>query len=115
MKKWTAVLPLAAAVLAFSGCTSGPHQLTRTVDDWDNRLYVESPWMNGLLHVVPVIPFAGAVAATLDFFVTDAVAFWLEDAWDCKGTGFDHLKVDASESVESLLIEGSGWMRQKQR
>jgi hypothetical protein len=99
-----------AAVLS-TACAAGPHQLSRTVDDWSNKNYVQSPVMNGVLHVVPVIPFVSACAAVGDFFITDAAAFWLDDAWDGHGTAFQHLAVTATDGqMQSLLIEGSGWM-----
>lgn len=104
-------LALCAAAALSTACAAGPHQLTRTVDDWSNRLYVQSPVMNGVLHIVMVIPLASAVAAVGDFFITDAAAFWLDDAWDGKGTAFQHLAVTATDGqMQSLLIEGSGWL-----
>ena len=79
-----------------------------------HKTYVNSPWVDAILWVVPVIPIAGFVAMVGDFFVTDAYAFWLHDAWDGKGTGFEHLKVDASDGkMSSLLNDGSGWLRVK--
>ena len=95
-----------------SSCLAGPHQLRRTVDDWDHRLYVQSPWLDAGLWVIPVVPITWVLAAAGDFLVTDAVAFWLDDAWDCAGTGFRHLPVDApGGQVESLLRERSRWTR----
>ena len=43
--------------------------------------------------------------------ITDAACFWFDDAWDGHGTGFQHLKVEPTDGqMQSLLIEGSGWM-----
>ncbi len=99
-----------AAVLS-TACAAGPHQLQRTVDDWSNQNYVNSPVMNGILHVIPVIPVVAGCAAIGDFFITDAAAFWLDDAWDGQGTAFRHLAVTPKDgAMESLLIEGSGWL-----
>ncbi len=104
-------------LLAFSlvtllpvSCLAGPHQLRRTVDDWDHQLYVNAPWMNGMLHVVPVIPLATAVAFLADFCVADAVTFWFDDAWGGTGTGFEHLRIATPDGrMQSLMIEGAGW------
>ena len=102
-------LLIAAAMLAaltLSGCLAGPHQLRRSVDDWDHRTYVESPWLDAALWVVPVFPLSYLGAVLADFFVVDAYAFWFRDAWDGRGTGFRHLDVAATDGVmQSLLID----------
>src|ERR1041384_6777159 len=110
MRKIIASLALGGvAALTMTSCSAGPHQLNRSVDDWDHKMYVNSPWIDGVLWFVPVIPIAHFIAAVGYFFVTDAYAFWLHDAWDGKGTGYDHLKVDAPDGkMGSLLNEGSG-------
>lgn len=105
-------LVLAAVSLCATSCLAGPHQLRRTVDDWDNRLYVESPWLDGILHVVPVIPLATAVAFVGDFLVGDAIAFWTDDAWQSSGsgTGFEHFAVKSEDgNMQSLTFPHSGW------
>jgi len=95
-----------------TSCAAGPHQLRRTVDDWDHNLYVNSPWWNAALYIVPVIPVCHIGAFTFDFFVGDAYAFWFGDAWDGEGTGFEHLPVEAPDGkVQSLMIDRSGWTR----
>jgi hypothetical protein len=105
------ILAVGIAAALSTACAAGPHQLARTVDDWDNRLYVQTPVMNGVLHVVPVIPVLGLCAWVGDFCITDAACFWFDDAWDGHGTGFQHLKVEPTDGqMQSLLIEGSGWM-----
>lgn len=115
MRKFIASLALGSvAVLGTTSCAAGPHQLRRTVDDWDHKLYVESPWIDGILWFVPVFPLAHLFAGIGDFLVTDAYAFWLNDAWDGKGTGYEHLTVDAPDGkMGSLLNEGSGWLQVK--
>jgi hypothetical protein len=91
---------------------AGPHQLRRTVDDWDQKLYVKSPWIDAVLWVVPVFPLANFGAWVGDFFVTDAYAFWFKDAWDGKGTGFEHYKQEWTDGrMKSLLSSDSGFIR----
>ncbi len=99
-------LSLITATCLLAGCASGPHQLHRTVDDWDQDIYIKSPWLNGALHFIPVIPFARWAAMVGDFFVTDAYAFWFKDAWDGKGTGFKHFDPAATDGqMHSLLLD----------
>lgn len=113
-KLFTSLALGALAAVSLSSCAAGPHQLRRTVDDWDHKMYVSNPWLDGVLWFIPVFPLAGFVATVGDFFVTDAYAFWLNDAWDGKGTGYEHLKVDAKDGcMGSLLNEGSGWLQVK--
>ncbi len=101
---------LGAASLA--ACAAGPHQLRRSIDDWDHKTYVNSPWWSAALWVVPVMPAAYAGAFVGDFLITDPWAFWCEDAWDGKGTGFEHLKVEWTDGrMNSLWSERTGWTR----
>lgn len=101
-----------AMALLLGGCVVGPHQLRRSVDDWDQKLYVNSPWWNVTLWIVPVIPVFSLGAAVGDFCITDPYYFWFEDAWDGSGTGFRHLKVDWTDGrVDSLLMDRSEWTR----
>lgn len=109
MKK--AALALAAAV-ALSSCAAGPHQLRRTVDDWDQKMYIESPWLNGALWFIPVFPILTYGAGIADFFVTDAYAFWFKDAWDGKGTAFTHFIPDPTDGVmKSLLLDDAKFLK----
>jgi hypothetical protein len=103
MKKARLVCAL-LAITTFASCLAGPHQLKRTVDDWDQKMYVDQPWLDGVLWFVPVFPVAGFLAAIGDFFVTDAYAFWLKDAWDGKGTAFTHYSVKATDGAMSSLL-----------
>ena len=101
-------------ILVLASCAAGPHQLQRTVDDWDQELYVDSPWINAVLWIVPVIPLAKGLAAIGDFFIVDAYSFWIHDAWDGAGTAFDHYQVSPTDgSMQSLLINGSKFLEVK--
>ena len=103
-----ALLPLAL----LAGCFVGPHQLRRSVDDWDHDLYVNSPWWNATLWLVPVIPVSSLGATVLDFLITDPWHFWFDDAWDGSGTGFRHLPVEWPDGkVDSLFLDRSLWTR----
>lgn len=104
------LLPL--SLLCLAGCFAGPQQLRRSVDDWDHRNYVNSPWWSATLWVVPVVPamYVGAIAG--DFLVTNPLAFWGEDAWDGNGTGYEHLHVEWTDGREqSLCSEFGGWTK----
>lgn len=97
----------ALCALTFSGCIVGPHQLARTVDDWDREMYVKSPWLDAALNIFFVMPIARFGASIGDFFVTDAYTFWVKDAFgDGTGTGFRHADVPASRSMGSLIGDG---------
>ncbi|MFY9344664.1 MAG: hypothetical protein WAT39_19380 [Planctomycetota bacterium] len=97
---------------SLAACAAGPHQLRRSVDDWDHKTYVNSPWWNAALWLVPVIPVGHAVAMVGDFLITDPWAFWCEDAWDGTGTGYKHLQVEWTDGyMTSMWCERSGWTR----
>ena len=101
-------------VLMLCSCAAGPHQTMRTVDDWDQKLYVEKPWLNGLLWFVPVMPLAKFGACVVDFLAVDAYHFWGMDLWDNKGTAFRHYQVPATDGyMESLLIDGAQFFELK--
>ena len=113
MRRLTVALGLLFA-LTFTSCTAGPHQLRRSVDDWDNKMYVDSPWLNGVLHFIPVIELASFFAWVGDTLVTDAYAFWFKDAWDGKGTAFDHFIVKPTDgSMRSLLLDDGKFLEIK--
>lgn len=113
MKKVLGALTVALA-LSLTSCAAGPHQLRRTVDDWDQKMYVNSPWLDGVLWFVPVIPFANFLASIGDFFVGDAYAFWFKDAWDGKGTGFNHFTPTHTDgAMDSLLLDDSKFLEIK--
>lgn len=103
---------LLLGVATAAACAAGPHQLRRSIDDWDHKSYVNSPWWNAALWVVPVMPLCYAGAFVGDFLVTDPLAFWGEDAWDGKGTGFEHLPVQWTDGrMNSLWMERARWVR----
>ncbi len=112
MRKLGIVLALLLS-FSFTSCAAGPHQLQRSVDDWDREMYVESPWLNAVLWVVPLIPLAQVGAAIGDFVVTDAYAFWIEDAFTGgNGTGFEHATVDQPDGhMTGLLIDDGKWLQ----
>lgn len=101
-----------ACGLLLTGCLAGPHQLGRSVDDWDQKIYVNSPWLNASMWIVPVYPFLHAGAKVLDFAFTDPYYFWFGDAWDGNGTGYRHLEIDYTDGwVDSILSDRAGWTR----
>ena len=101
-----------ASAMSLTSCAAGPHQLQRTVDDWDQKMYVESPWIDAVLWVVPVFPVLHFGASIADFFVTDGYTFWVKDAWDGKGTAYEHYKVEPTDGTyKSLLIDDAGYLR----
>jgi hypothetical protein len=107
MRKTALALALLATT-AFSGCTAGPHQLCRTVDDWDQKLYVGNPWLGGVMSFT-VIPLAKFGAGIGDFFVGDAYTFWVRDAWSGKGgAGFKHYNVEHTDGAMSSLLNEDG-------
>lgn len=100
---------LCATTLA--SCFVGPHQLRHSVDDWDQRLYVESPWLDAGLWIVPVIPTLTLLAGAADFLVVDPYFFWGSDAWDGNGTGFEPAPTEPDKWTESLMSDRSRWLR----
>ncbi|GAB4152871.1 MAG: hypothetical protein Fur0037_21700 [Planctomycetota bacterium] len=111
-KKILALATAAIASVSLSSCLAGPHQLRRTVDDWDHKMYVNNPWVDGVLWFLPVFWLLNFGAQIGDYFVGDAYAFWFHDAWDGKGTGYEHAKVDATDGkVSSLLNDGASWLK----
>ena len=113
MKKARLVCAL-LALTTFAACSAGPHQLNRSVDDWDQKMYIDQPWLNGVLWFVPVFPIAHFLATVGDFLVTDAYAFWLKDAWDGKGTAFTHFSPKATDgAMGSLLLDDSHFLEIK--
>ena len=79
MKKTLIGLLASAALLApVAGC-HGPQKLSRSLDEWTNNGYIESPWVYGnfLSHVL----LAGATMLTwtVDSFI-NIYYFWVDDA-----------------------------------
>jgi hypothetical protein len=108
-------LALACALLfsvSLTGCLAGPHQLRRTVDDWDNKMYVKSPWVDAVLWIVPVFPILNFGATIGDFFVTDGYTFWIKDAFTGQGgTGFKHYDVQSTKTMKSLLSDDGKFLQ----
>lgn len=103
-------LGLAATMVS---CSAGPKQLQRSVDDWDREMYVEKPLMNGVLHVIPVIPIIDFLATIGDVLIVNPYFFWSEDVWDDNGTNFDHAEVsDTDGHLDSLnMTPNDGFMK----
>jgi hypothetical protein len=58
------------------------------------------------------MPTVYVLAMAGDFLITDAYAFWLNDAWDGEGTGFDHYVVECVDgTMGSLLLDRAAWLR----
>ncbi len=113
MKRLLILVPL-LLLLSLGACAAGPHQLQRSVDDWDQKLYVENPLLDGVLWVIPVFPLLNLGAAVGDFVIVDAWYFWSQDVWDGKGTAFKHFDVAPTDgTMESLLINGSKFLEKK--
>jgi hypothetical protein len=97
------LLIMVVIVGLLSACASGPKQLTRSWDDYVNQKYTESAWVHGAL-LQDVLPLYGIVyffAGFGDLFV-NAYYFWSQDAWDNRGTGFQHEAVSgAKKTVKS--------------
>ena len=111
MRKLLASVAVCVAAFSMTSCMAGPHQLVRSVDDWDQKTYINNPWLDAAMWVVPVFPICGFAAGLGDFFVGDAYAFWFHDAWDMKGTGFKHAETAPTDGyVNSFLGEG-GFMK----
>jgi hypothetical protein len=111
-KRTLCSLLIAGSLVAFSGCQGGPHKLRKSWEDWTNQKYTESSWVHGALlsDIIPVYPIVGFVLGFGDLFV-NAYYFWSKDAWDGKGTGFDHKAlVGAEKSVSSFIDKADDMM-----
>jgi len=103
MKKWIATLTLALGLSFLASCQSGPNRLTRTWDDYVNQKYTESAWVHGALlqDILPIYPIVGLVMRIGDILFVNTYTFWAKDAWDNKGTGFDHVNPTGTEKIVS--------------
>ena len=107
MKKTLFFLAPLGLAFALTSCNAGPHQLRRSVDDWDQKTYVQNPWINAALWILPLpVMYWGAQIG--DFLITDAYAFWFKDAWDMKGTAFTHYNVTPTDGSMSSLLNDDG-------
>ena len=77
--KRLALVSLAILVLAAPIGCHGPQKLSRSLDEWVNERYVESPWLvgNTLSHVLVAV--ATALTLTVDSFI-NIYYFWVDDA-----------------------------------
>ncbi len=99
-------LVLTSCLFGLSSCAAGPHQLRRSLDDFDQKLYIENPWFDAILWVVPVMPIAMIGTSIADLFTGDAYSFWAKDAWDGQGTAFRHYQPEVLDgTMESLLYD----------
>jgi hypothetical protein len=112
MRKLPATVVLCLWAASAGGCLAGPQQLQRSVDDWDRKTYVNSPWFAASLWIVPVVPLAKVGAFVVDVTIGNAYAFWWHDTWDGKGTGFEPARVEPTDGrTDSLLSEQGGFLK----
>lgn len=92
---------LALSLGVLSSCMSGPHRLSRTWDDHVNQKYTESAWLHGALlqDILPVYPLVGFVMTIGDVLFVNTYTFWAKDAWDNKGTGYDHVNPTGTDKI----------------
>ena len=85
-------LALACVLTLSSGCATGPSRLSRTWDDWVNQQYGDNAWVTQILcTIIPVYPLVGFAMGVGDIIVVNPYHFWKDDAWDNKGTVFNHV------------------------
>ena len=107
-KRSLCALALATTMLATSSCSSGPHKLRRGWEDYTNQKYTESSWIHGALlqDVLPVYPLVTLVMGIGDWLIVNPYYFWSQDAWDGKGTGFDHVALEGAEKSVGTWMGG---------
>ena len=105
-KKTLTPLAIVLTLICASSCASGPRRLSRNWDDWVNQSYTENSWVHGALlqDVLPVYPIVGIVMAIGDALIVNPYYFWSKDAWDGKGTGYDHEALEGA----TRSVQGSG-------
>ena len=112
MRKIAIALGLGLA-LVLGGCLAGPHQLRRSLDDFDQKLYVDSPIIDGILWFpIPAFGIANYVAWIGDFFI-DGYHFWINDVWANEGAGFVHIEPQGNKQVYSLTRDDSEFITAK--
>jgi hypothetical protein len=104
-RKMSAGLLAAVLVASLTGCVCGPSRLSRTWNDYVNQKYSENAWIHGavLQEILPVYGLVGFVAAFGDLFA-NIYYFWSEDAFDNRGTAFEHDPVEGAVRT----VKGSG-------
>jgi len=79
MKKLMLVsLTLLILLVPIAGC-HGPQKLTRSLDEWTNAGYIESPWVYGNLLSHLLLSAATALTWSVDSFI-NIYYFWADDA-----------------------------------
>jgi hypothetical protein len=75
-----ALAGVAALVLVapLAGC-HGPQKMTRSLDEWTNNGYIESPWVYGNVLSHLLLSGATALTWTIDSFI-NVYYFWIDDA-----------------------------------
>lgn len=73
-----ALLAVVILFVPLGGC-HGPQKLSRSLDEWANDKYIESPWLvgNTLSHLL--LSVATTVTWTVDSFI-NVYYFWVDDA-----------------------------------
>ncbi len=98
-------------LLSLPGCLAGPKQLHSTIDDWDQQLYVDTPWFNGAMWVIPVVPAARFGALLGDVLIGNFYTFWFEDAFSGEGgTTVRFADIETKRSMKSLLRGDGKWV-----
>ncbi|MBI4565458.1 MAG: DUF3332 family protein [Planctomycetes bacterium] len=92
MRKLALVVVAAVFLGATVGC-GGPFTVSRSVNDWYNQKYGETPWLYGNMVSSAVYGLAMGLSWTADMLVVNTYHFWVKDAQpigDGKGTTFEH-------------------------
>ena len=98
MRRYVALAVVVSFIL-LAGCASGPRRLSRAWDDHVNQKYSESSWVHGALlqDIIPVYGIVGLFAGIGDVLFLNPYYFWSDDAWDNRGTAFEHINVQGAE------------------
>ena len=102
MKPILAIVAAVALLVVTSACASGPRMLSREWDDHVNQKYTENAWLHGaiLQDVLPIYSLVALMAGVADVFIINPYSWWGSDAWDNRGTGFEHQELkDPEKSV----------------
>lgn len=102
MLKQRLLLPtVALSLLLLPSCLAGPHQLGRSWDDWVNQRYSENAWLHGAVfqNILPIYPLTGGLLGFLDLIIVNPYYFWSEDAWDGRGTVYEHQPTPESPRI----------------
>ncbi len=92
MKKLVLAVLLVVFAVSAAGCF-GPQKLTRSLDDWTNQMYVESPWLAGNVISYYLIGLATNITWFVDGLIFNTIDFWGTSAQPFgsgTGTAFVH-------------------------